>query len=111
MQKDAGVLHTDVFDDMFNRFRSRSETTEICIQEKKEIVDIEHQIVHSPKQNIEVIEVCDSEDDCSNSNDDVVFLRKTSSESTKCGDDRSNGYAMQFAIRSFHMELILIFMI
>ena len=83
---------------MFKRFRSRSDITELCSEEKEEIGDID-QNVHAqlPEQNdstLEVIEVCDSEDDCPKGNDnddDVVFLRQTtSSESTKCGDNRSN---------------------
>ena len=86
----------NVFDDMFKRFRSRSDITEKCGEEKEEIGDID-QNVHAqlPEQNdstVEVIEVCDSEDDCPKGNDDdVVFLRQTtSSESTECGDNRSN---------------------
>ena len=90
----------NVFDDMFNRFRSRSDITEICGEEKEEIGDI-HQNVHAqlPEQNdstVEVIEVCDSEDDCTNGNDDdddddVVFVRQTtSSEPKRCGDTQLN---------------------
>ena len=84
----------NVFDDMFKRFRSRSDTTAICDEKKKEICDIDQNAhTQSPEQNdrsTEVIEVCDSEDDCSNENDDVVFLRQTTnSELAKCGDNQS----------------------
>ena len=87
----------NVFDDMFKRFRSRSDITEICDEEKEVVGDIDKNVhPQLPEQNygtVEVIEVCDSEDDCTDGNDDadVVFLRQTtSSEPRRCGDSRSN---------------------
>ena len=88
----------NVFDDMFKRFRSRSDITEICDEEKEEIGDIDQnvrtQLTEQNDSTVEVIEVSDSEDDCPNGNDDdddVVFVRQTtSSEPKKWGDTQLN---------------------
>ena len=83
----------NVFDNMFKRFRSRPDTTAICDEKKKEICNVDQNAhTESPEQNdsTEVIEVCDSEDDCSKYNDDVVFLgQTTNSESAESGDNQS----------------------
>ena len=68
----------NVFDEMFTRFRSRTET--LSETERSRIVETTEAQKPQATDDVEVIDVCDSDDDCPkddeimDDNDDVVFV-------------------------------------